>query len=44
MKPFGRFSAGKSPRQTKAPGVSDSYWTLTAVQRFTAQDTTSNEI
>src|SRR5512133_256083 len=45
MKPFGLFSAGKSPRQTKVPGAApDSYWTLTADQLFTTLDTTSNGI
>jgi P-type Mg2+ transporter len=44
MKPFSLFSAGKSPRQTKVPGVPDSYWTLTADQLFTALDTTGTGI
>jgi len=44
MKPSRLFPTGKSPQQTKAPEVPDSYWTLTADQLFTALDTSSNGI
>jgi P-type Mg2+ transporter len=44
MKPFSLFSTGKSHQQTTAPGIPDSYWTLTADQLFKALDTTSKGI